>query len=186
VVGVDSQGNIAALTHTSNAYLYGGSGITVDGIYISDSGSYQQNEIQRAGAGNRLPNIINPVIVLRNGQPVWASACIGIVHYETLQRLVSVLTYGMDLLGAQQAPTLLKPVIEGLDQLPIEQVFSSDFDQDLIQAVRELGQPVEEIPINFVNFADKRGILVGISIDPQNGTLSGAVPSVLGGSVGGY
>jgi gamma-glutamyltranspeptidase/glutathione hydrolase len=186
VVAVDSHGNITALTHTSNAYLYGGSGISVEGIYIPDPASYQQNLIQEAGAGNRLPNIINLVIVLRDGQPVWASACIGNVHYETLQRLASVLTYGMDLIEAQEAPTLLAPVTEGLDRLPIVQVFEGDFDRDVIQTVRELGQPVEEIPLDFDSYVLNRGILVGITIDPQSGRLYGAVPAVFGGSVGGY
>lgn len=106
------------MTHTSNAYLYGGSGITVDGIYIPDPGSYQQSQIQRTGAGNRLPNPINPVIVLRDGQPVWASSCIGNVHDETFQRLASVLAFGLDLQQAQQAPTLLAPRFEDGSRLP--------------------------------------------------------------------
>lgn len=186
VVAIDSQGNIAALTHTSNSYLYGGSGLSVDGVYIPDPGSYLQPLIQRAGAGNRLPNPINPVIVLHNGRPVWASSCIGNVHDETLQRLASMLTFGLDLRAAQQAPTLLASRIEGGSSPPIGQFFPDDFDPGVIQAVQDLGQPMDEIPINFDNFALNRGVLAAVTIDPQSGAMSGAVPAALGGSVGGY
>ncbi len=186
VVAIDSQGNIAALTHTSNAYLYGGSGITVQGIYIPDPGSYQQHPILSAGAGSRLPSPINPVIVLRDGQPVWASSCIGNVHYETQQRLASMLTFNLDLLQAQQAPSLLAPRFEdGLVEI-IEQIFPGEFDQEILQAVREMEQPVEEIPLTFDNFALGRGVLAAISIDARTGMISGAVPAVFGGFAAGY
>jgi gamma-glutamyltranspeptidase/glutathione hydrolase len=186
VVAVDRQGNIAALTHTSNAYLYGGSGINVQGIYIPDPGSYQQSKIHTAGAGNRLPNIINPVIVLEDGLPVWASACIGSVHGETFQRLASVLAFGMDLQKAQQAPTLLYPRIEEDSLRLVGQVFPGEFDPEVIQAVRDLGQPVEVIPLNFDAFALNRGILAVIRIDLQTGWMSAVVPAVLDGFASGY
>jgi gamma-glutamyltranspeptidase/glutathione hydrolase len=186
VVAIDSQGNIAALTHTSNAYLYGGSGIAVAGIYIPDPGSYMQRQIQTAGAGHRLPGPINPAIVLRDGQPVWASSCIGNVHDETFQRLASVLAFGLDLLGAQQAPTILAPrAADGFQSL-IGRFFEDDWDPGVIQAVRDLGQPMEAIPLSFDSFALSRGVLAAICIDPQTGTLSGAVPAVLGGFADGY
>jgi gamma-glutamyltranspeptidase/glutathione hydrolase len=186
VVAVDRQGNVAAMTHTSNAYLYGGSGISVDGIYIPDPGSYQQAQMQTAGAGNRLPHIINPVIVLRDGQPVWASSCIGNVHLETLQRLASVLTFDLDLLAAQQAPTMLNPRIGDLAGKTVEQIFPWDFEPAVIRAVRDLGQEVEEIPLDFDSFALNRGILAAVRLEPGSGRLSGAVPAVLGGFAAGY
>jgi len=186
VVAIDSQGNIAALTHTSNAYLYGGSGITVEGIYIPDPGSYLQNQIQTAGAGNRLPGPINPIIVLRDGQPVWASSCIGNVHDETFQRLVSVLVFGLDILSAQRAPTLLAPRTGDGSQPFIGQFFEGDWDREVLQVVRDLGQPVEEIPLSFDSFALTRGVLATIHIDTQTGAISGAVPAVLGGFADGY
>lgn len=186
VVAVDSQGNIAAMTHTSNAYLYGGSGITVDGIYIPDPGSYQQSQIQRTGAGNRLPNPINPVIVLRDGQPVWASSCIGNVHDETFQRLANVLAFGLDLQQAQQAPTLLAPRFEDGSQLPISQFFQGEFDREVLEAVQELGQPIIEITVDFDTFAMNRGVLAAITLDPDSNTMSGSVPAALGGFAAGY
>jgi gamma-glutamyltranspeptidase/glutathione hydrolase len=186
VVAVDSRGNIAAMTHTSNAYLYGGSGISVDGIYIPDPGSYMQNLMQAAGAGSRLPNPINPVIVLRDGQPVWASSCIGNVHDETLQRLASVLTFGLDLPAAQRAPAFLAARFGDGSQPFTAQVFPGDFDPGVIQAVQDLGQPVDELPITFDTFATGRGVLAAIGINPQTGALSGTVPTVLGGFAAGY
>ena len=186
VVAVDSQGNIAAMTHTSNAYLYGGSGISVDGIYIPDPGSYMQDLMQAAGAGSRLPNSINPVIVLRDGQPLWASSCIGNVHDETLQRLASVLTFGLDLPAAQGAPAFLAARFGDGSQPFTAQVFPGDFDPGVIQAVQDLGQPVDELPITFDIFARGRGVLAAIYINPQTGALSGTVPTVLGGFAAGY
>jgi gamma-glutamyltranspeptidase/glutathione hydrolase len=186
VVAVDNQGNIAALTHTSNAYLYGGSGIAVDGVYIPDPGSYQQYLIQRTGAGNRLPNPINPVIVLHQGQPVWASSCIGNVHGETFQRLASMLAFGLDLQQAQRAPTILASRFEDGSPLPTGQFFRGEFDRQLLEAVQKLGQPLVEISVDFDTLALNRGVLAAITIDPGEGTLTGAVPAVLGGFAEGY
>ena len=82
--------------------------------------------------------------------------------------------------------TLLMPRIEDLSQPPIEQIFSDQFDSGIIQAVREMGQPVEEIELSFENYALNRGVLAAITIDPQTGRKSGAVPAALGGYADGY
>jgi hypothetical protein len=87
--------------------------------------------------------------VLRDGQPVWASSCIGNVHDETLQRLASVLTFGLDLPAAQRAPAFLAARFGDGSQPFTAQVFPGDFDPGVIQAVQDLGQPVDELPITF-------------------------------------
>lgn len=48
-----------------------------------------------------------------------------------------------------------------------------------------MGQPVEEIPLTFETFVMGRGILAAITIDPETGQMTGAVPSTLGGTVAG-
>lgn len=186
VVAVDADGNIAALTHTSNSYLYGGSGISVNGVYIPDPGSYLQATLAATGPGRRVPSPINPVIVLRDGLPVWASSAIGQVNYETLQRLASVLVFDQDLLRAQTASPLLAPRLSGLDGTVIEQVFAGTFDAAQLEAVRAMGQPVVEIPLDFESYVMNRGVLAGISLNPIDGSLTGAVPTALGGYAGGY
>jgi hypothetical protein len=124
--------------------------------------------------------------VLRDGHPVWASACTGNVHYETLQRMASVLIYGFDLAAAQRAASLLTPQFLGAYRTLVEQVFSGEFDPQVIQAFQDKGQPVTEIPLTFNSFVFARGVLAAISIDSKTGILTGAVPVMLGGSIEGY
>ena len=141
---------------------------------------------RQAGPGQRVPSPINPVIVLRGGQPVWASSTIGQVSYETFQRLAGVLVFGQDLLGAQETPPLLAPHLSSLAEAAVEQVFTGTFDAAHLDAVRALGQPVVEIPLDFESYVMNRGVLAGIRLDPADGSLTGAVPAALGGYAAGY
>ena len=45
VVAIDADGNIAAITHSINAVLWGKTAIVVDGITIGDPASFQQQQI---------------------------------------------------------------------------------------------------------------------------------------------
>lgn len=118
VVCVDRLGNVAALSHSINTVLWGKLGLFVDGVSIPDSGSFQQAELARLGPGVRLPDAMNPVLALRHGQPVFASACAGAgLHEVTLQMLLNTLLYGMDLETACRAPLFLQPAWTGLFRL---------------------------------------------------------------------
>jgi gamma-glutamyltranspeptidase/glutathione hydrolase len=69
VVAVDGKGNMAAVLHSINTVLWGGTGIFVDGVSIPDSATFQQLQIARIKPGDRLPDTTNPVIVLKNDKP---------------------------------------------------------------------------------------------------------------------
>ena len=69
VLAVDEQGNVASILHTCNCDGWGSTGIFVDGVSIPDSASFQQRQIADVGAGVRLPDPSNPLIVLREANP---------------------------------------------------------------------------------------------------------------------
>src|SRR5262249_14661711 len=69
VVAVDARGDVAAVLHSINASFFFGGGIFVDGISIPDSASIQQGQIANIKPGERLPEVTDPVIVLKDGKP---------------------------------------------------------------------------------------------------------------------
>jgi gamma-glutamyltranspeptidase/glutathione hydrolase len=138
----------------------------------------------QAGGGNRLPEPTNPLVVLRDGQPVLASSCIGQVHRETMQRLVSVLDFGMEPQQALEAPWLMSPGGDFTE--PIERVAEGQFDALLLQQVREMGQPVEELALTTDSLLMDVGYWIGVVIDSDTGALQGAAPMILDGTVLGY
>jgi len=184
VVAVDQWGNVAALVHSINALWWGETGIFVDGVSIPDSAAHQQAGMVRAGPGNRLPDPTNPLIVLRAGRPVLASASIGNVLRETVLRLVNVLDYGLDPKAALEAPTLMS--VERREPRFVERVAKGDFDLALLDEVGAMGQRVEEMSPTAENLVMARGYWVGITIDPETGILTGAAPLIFQGGAAGY
>ncbi|MCC7382475.1 MAG: gamma-glutamyltransferase [Deltaproteobacteria bacterium] len=91
IVVVDPAGNIAALTHTINSVNWGTTGISVDGVTIPDSALVNAAALVTLGAGQRLPDPLNPLIALREGVPVLAASTVGHPHYAQLQRSHAVL-----------------------------------------------------------------------------------------------
>ena len=88
VLAMDAEGNVAAIGHTINTAMWGTTGIFVGGVSIPDSATYQQERIREAGPGGRIRNEMNPLIVLKDGAPVLASAAVGRgIHEATLLRL---------------------------------------------------------------------------------------------------
>ena len=74
VVAVDRWGNVAAVTHSCNAVIWGNTGIFVGGISVPDSASFQQEAIKQVGPGNRLPDPMTPLIITRDSKPILATA----------------------------------------------------------------------------------------------------------------
>lgn len=186
VVAVDQWGSMAAIIHTCNAYFWGDTGIFVDGVAIPDPAAHQQAMMAQAGPGKRLPDPTNPLIVMQAGKPVVASAGVGVVHIEALQRLLNLLDYGMDPQGALQAPRLLSTTWGQDLRQTTERVEAGQFDPALLQAVRDLGQPVEEFQGSILEKATERGWWIGVSIDPATGQMQGASPLTFGGYAEGY
>jgi len=178
VVAVDQWGNVAAVCHTINTINWGTTGVFVGGISIPDSACFQQPLIKDVGPGMRLPDPTNPTIVLNNGKPVIASSSIGVgLHEVTLQSIINCLDFGMDPQAAVDAPQFYRPPWS-----PYEfemQSMSPGFNEDILEAIRELGQAIKNSPEGI-------GYWVGIKIDPETGKLQGGVSKHFNGLAEGY
>ena len=183
VVAVDGWGNVAAVVHSNNAGIWGETGIFIDGISIPDPGRINPIRIGYAGPGNRLPEPLNPTIVLHKGKPIVASGSIGSgegLHQITMQSLVNILDYGMDAKTALDTPSFFLPH----SLYSPAQVWKGDFTKDVLKGVRAMGQPVEELPLEGPR--EGRGWWVGIVIDPKTGNLMGGAPGDITGYAVGY
>jgi gamma-glutamyltranspeptidase/glutathione hydrolase len=180
VVATDAQGNVAALTHTINTVLFGGTGITVGGITIPDAACFQQDLIRRVGPGVRLPDPTNPIIVMKDGKWVLAGSSIGAGLLEnTLAVLVNVLDYGRDPYAALHAPQFSNGALLGPQVLP-----TVDFSEELLAALNARGghavlQPKQQILSSF-------GSWISIQRDPKTGHLRGATRDMYNGAVEAY
>ena len=186
IVAVDEQGNVAAALHTINTNLWGSTGLFVDGISIPDSAAFQQYPIAWVGAGVRLPETTNPLLVFRRGKPMIAAAAIGsALHDIMFQNLISMLDFGMDARIAVSQPNTQgmlfeRDPLERRDPHP-EAIAAGEFPQELIEGLEARGQPVR-----LVEKYTQPGYWIGIKIDPQTGQLEGAVTSMLPAHVEGF
>ncbi len=166
VVAVDRRGNVAALTHTSNAAIWGNTGLFVGGISIPDSGSFQQEAIRQAGPGRRLPDPMCPLIATRAGKPILASSAIGGgLHQRNIQVYANILAFEMDAQAAVDAPAFLLPAWTG--DRSVVQVSAGSFDAALLDGLAALGQPCRVVPP--AEQAMLAGYWIGIQLDPISG-----------------
>src|SRR5262245_11977194 len=190
VIAVDGQGNVAALIHTINTNLWGNTGIFVDGVSIPDSAALQQSRIARIKPGDRLPDTINPTIVLKDGKPYLASTDAGSSGHQTaMNNLVNVLDFGMDLKKSIDTPNFRGPYFGsslggGVPQLYKEVLAEGEFDENLIKAVVARGQAIKLLPKNQAQ--GQHGSWTAVQIDPKTGKRIGVVPPVSNGEVIGY
>ena len=113
VVAVDSEGNIAAITHSINTLLWGKTGISIDGITIGDPASFQQQVIAATGPGKRLPAVTETGILFKNNKPAIGFASMGAgLHHRTFQCLLNVTAFGMNV---EQAVNTADFYVPGLD-----------------------------------------------------------------------
>jgi len=188
VVAVDAEGNVAALVHSINTTAWGTTGIFVDGVSIPDSASFQQQRVAQVGPGVPFPNIVNPVIVLADGEPVLAASCIGAaLHRGMLQHLVNVLDFGMDPKTSLDAPKFWGPAPSrtGASRAYYrEMVDRGRFSRNYMAAVEKLGQPLQEM--GEAELVGKAAFWLGIQIDRHSGRLCGSVASRLNGIAEGH
>jgi gamma-glutamyltranspeptidase/glutathione hydrolase len=105
IIAVDAQGNVAAVCHTINADRWGNSGIFVDGVSIPAPAYHQIQRMDKVGPGAYVPDTTNPVLVLRDGLPVYASSCIGSdLHSATVQNLYNQLNFNMSMSESRATP----------------------------------------------------------------------------------
>ncbi len=94
VVAIDKFGNMATVIHTINTLDWGSTGIFIDGISIPDAACFQQDLINKAGQGKRLPEGTTPGIVLKDGKPILGFSCIGSgLQNQTFVNLISILDF---------------------------------------------------------------------------------------------
>jgi gamma-glutamyltranspeptidase/glutathione hydrolase len=172
VVAVDEEGNIAAIVHTLNSGIFG-LGLTIDGIIIPDSASFQQEFIAKVKPGERLLDPVCPLIIFKKGKPYLAAACIGALHEATLQCTVNVLDFDMDPQTAVETPRFLTPGLHPID-FDKQAIGEGQFSDEIIAAVRAMGQEIKILPPGRQWL--RRGGWIGIRIDPATGTLKGGVP----------
>jgi len=168
VVAVDAEGNIAAITHSFNAVMWGRTAINIDGISISDAGSFQQPLIARVAPGSRLPSPTETGIVFKDGKPILGFASMGAgLHHRTLQALLNLGVYGMSLREAVDTPDFFGCAIDPKTGEITLQVPKGRFPQDVLA---ETGMACNEIDSEGARFGSE-GIWVGIGIDPASGLL---------------
>ncbi len=181
IVAIDKWGNICAMTHSINTVSWGATGIFVDGISIPDPASFQQNEVAKAGAGNRLPDPTNPGIVLKNGAPILGFASIGAgLHARTIGSLLSVLDYKLSPQETVEEAGLGALAFNADGSMP-RTVDTTEFELGVIKRVNELGEE------NFIHDPVKAGYWLGISRDSVGNLKGSTVKGLnLGGRAVGY
>jgi gamma-glutamyltranspeptidase/glutathione hydrolase len=137
IIAVDAQGNVAAVCHTINADRWGNSGIFVDGVSIPGPAYHSIHRMDKAGPGAYVPDTTNPVLVLRDGLPVYASSCIGSdLHSATVQNLYNQLNFDMSMSESRATP---KFQAVAWDRGRQQKVQHGQFTQSLLDAVEARG-----------------------------------------------
>ena len=149
---------------------------------IPDSASYLQQQIHDYGPGQRLPEPINPLIVLRDGRPVLAGSSVGTGLFDvTIQGLVNVLDYGMDPKKAQHAAYFRPPDFS--DPFRPTRVTRGEFSASVLDRVRLLGIPiVEQAPAEASGF----GYWISAVIEPRSVRRMGVTLNDFNGLAEGY
>jgi len=148
IVVVDRWGNVAALVHSINAVTWGTTGMVVGGIPIGDPAGFQQWRLAAIQPGERVPNDMAPVIVMRGGKPVLAVATVGSsLVAETARILLSTLGNHLGLQAAMEAPPLLynylPPKGGGTAILRTQFVPESAYDPDFLRNLEASGVVLE-------------------------------------------
>ncbi len=178
VVTIDQWGNMAAVVHTSNTDAWGTTGIFVDGVSIPDSAAKQQVLINETVPGDRLPDPTEPLIVMKDGQPVAAISSIGAgLHAKTMTSLINLLEYDRDIKSSIDAPSMHLPEF-GDNGMATQRVFAGDFSEELINGVKELGLRII-VQASGIKSREGRGYVVGASIDPSTGKRAAVATDVL-------
>lgn len=171
VVAIDRDGNIAAITHSINAVLWGKTAIVVDGITIGDPASFQQTQIARLEPGSRLPAPTQTGILFRDGRPVLGFASMGSgLHQRTFQGLLNVMRFGMSVDEAIDAPDFFMPNSDPATGALTFRVPGGKFPPEVLDGT---GYAYEEIFPAEARFGGE-GLWVAIQRDPVTGALRAA------------
>ena len=171
VVAIDGDGNIAAITHSINAVMWGKTAIVVDGITIGDPGSFQQQQIAMVEPGGRLPAPTETGILFRDGEPFLGFASMGSgLHNRTFQALLNVMRFGMTVDEAIDAPDFFLPATDPRTLALTVRVPAGMFPREVLDGT---GYAYVELNPAEARLAGE-GLWVAVSRDPKTGELRAA------------
>ncbi|MDX1395373.1 MAG: gamma-glutamyltransferase [Gemmatimonadota bacterium] len=171
VVAIDGEGNIAAITHSINAVIWGKTAIVVDGITIGDPASFQQGQVAAAGPGERLESPTETGIVFHHGEPWMGFASMGAgLHYRTFQGLLNVMQYGMAVDEAVDAPDFFAPHTSPTTFQLTVRVPGGRFPHEVLDGT---GYAWDELSPDDARFGGE-GIWIAVTRDPRTGELRAA------------
>jgi gamma-glutamyltranspeptidase/glutathione hydrolase len=162
IVVIDRWGNVAALVHSINSVVWGTTGIVVEGVPISDAAGINQYRLAHLKPGDRVPNDMAPIIVMRDAKPVLATAAIGSsLTAETVRLLVGILGNGLDAATVMAAPPLLYNYGSRVPIVP-----EGAYDTDFLKNLEAAGVKVQQESKGQV--ATLKGTVVVGAIDPDS------------------
>ena len=174
VVAIDSEGDIAAITHSINSVFWGKAAITVGGVTIGDPASFQQAQIARIQAGARLAAPTETGILFKNGNAVLGFASMGAgLHQRTFQCLLDYTHFGMPVDKAINTADFYLPSVDRKTGELTITVPVGAFDHKLLDAT---GYTWRELPLARARLGGV-GDWVAIARDPVTGKLSAASPN---------
>lgn len=179
IVVIDAAGNIAVLAHTINTNNWGGAGIVVQGVPLSDAASV--NRYRMPAPGSRIPNDMTPAIVLKDGAPVFALSGVGSsLTPEEFRLLFGVLGHGLSPAEVLAAPPLtLNFEAFAPDETVASQkhyVPAGKYPPEFLAVVRADGMKVDEKNLNDL----ARGWAVYIQRDSEGSWRTTETPSEMG------
>ena len=181
IVVVDREGNIAIMTHTINAVVWGDTGIVVGGIPLPDSAGFQQDLLAQLQPGSRVPDPIACTLTLEGSHPVLATAPIGSsLIPETIKTVLSVIGQKQSLADTIAAPPLLADFAQQalpLGALKVD-VPTGGYSAKFLAQVEHLGVSIAEVSAQQAEIL--RGTLATAVIDPKTREASTVeVPGVM-------
>jgi gamma-glutamyltranspeptidase/glutathione hydrolase len=147
---IDRQGNMLCMTHSANQAIFGNTGLSVDGIMITDSASFLQPQMAAGVPGARLLPITSPpVMFCRDGKPFFAISSIGMgLVQKNICHAHNVLAFGMDVVQAQHAPSIMAPdffaAMVGSGPDPAVFVDETQFRPEVLAEARRLGLKLKD------------------------------------------
>jgi gamma-glutamyltranspeptidase / glutathione hydrolase len=170
IVVVDKDGNVAAVTHTINAVIWGDTGIVVGGIPIPDSAGFQQFELGKMKPGERVQHQIIDTIAFEGEAPVLATGSIGSsLTAESIRVLLCVLGKRQGLATVMAAPPLLSAIdFESGSKSPAQKPVSiprGAYSDEMIEKLKEQGVSVTKL--DPATAAALRGTLAAVVIDSK-------------------
>ncbi len=146
----------------------------IDGVSIPDAATFQQALINDTGPGKRLPTQTEPVIVLKNGEPLLATSAIGTaIDYDTVRYLFSALDFGMSPRESLDAPGILATIDDR------DRVTQGEYSEELIARVAELGLELEVVEPRMARRFRGSGVMLAVAVD--TGEISGSASASLNG-----